>query len=153
MIVGFIDDNRDEFEALPIVRALSATAARVAVSSYYANKKQQLSARARRDEALTEVIREVYEENYSCYGVHKMWKAINRDYADRLGHVARCTVERLMRRLDINGVRRKRKRPKTASACAEQCLEDLVERDFAAPASNRLWAADITYVPTRAGWV
>ncbi|WP_162909162.1 IS3 family transposase, partial [Brevibacterium casei] len=62
------------------------------------------------------VIRDVYEANYSCYGVRKMWKAINRGYADRFGAVARCTVERLMRRLGIDGVRRKRKRPKTVSA-------------------------------------
>ena len=43
------------------------------------------------------VIQDVYEANYSCYGVRKMWKAINRDYADQFGPVARCTLERLMR--------------------------------------------------------
>ncbi len=99
------------------------------------------------------VIQDVYEANYSCYGVRKMWKAINRDYADQFGPVARCTVERLMRQLGIDGIRRKRKRPKTASARAEECPDDLVEREFAAPAPNCLWVADITYVPTSAGWV
>ncbi|WP_156491201.1 IS3 family transposase, partial [Brevibacterium casei] len=96
------------------------------MSSYYANKKRPPSARARRDQALVVVIRDVYEANYSCYGVRKMWKAINRGYADRFGAVARCTVERLMRRLGIDGVRRKRKRPKTVSARAEECPDDLV---------------------------
>ena len=93
-----------------------------------------------------------YEANYSCYGVRKMWKAINRDYADRFGNVARCTIERLMRQLGIDGVRRKRKRPKTASAKAEECPDDLVEREFAADGPNCLWVADITYEP-QAVWV
>lgn len=82
-----------------------------------------------------------------------MYQAINRDHADEFGHVARCTIQRLMRTMCIDGVRRKRKRPKTPSATAEQCPEDLVERVFSAEAPNRLWVADITYVPTVAGWV
>lgn len=144
----FIDENRDEFGVEPIVRVLRGTAARIAVSSYYAYKLRRPSARAIRDCDLMVVIRDIYEANYSCYGVRKMWKAINRDHADRFGPVARCTVERLMRQLGIDGVRRKRKRPKTASARAEECPEDLVEREFTAPAPNCLWVADITYVPT-----
>ncbi|WP_260848285.1 IS3 family transposase [Brevibacterium aurantiacum] len=142
-IVAFIDDNRHEFGVEPIVRALQGTAARIAVSSYYAFTKRQPSARARRDQALMVVIQDVYEATYSCYGVRKLWKAINREYADEFGPVARCTVERLMRQLGIDGVRRKQKRPKTASARAEECPDDLVEREFAAPAPNCLWVADI----------
>jgi len=153
VIVAFIDDNRNEFGVEPIVRALSGTAARIAVSSYYAFKKRHPSARARRDQALMVVIQDVYEANYSCYGVRKMWKAINRDYADQFGPLARCTVERLMRQLGIDGIRRKRKRPKTASARAEECPDDLVEREFTAPGPNCVWVADITYVPTQVGWV
>ncbi|MDN6148973.1 MAG: IS3 family transposase [Yaniella sp.] len=135
------------------MRALSGTAARIAVSSYYAYKLRQPSARAVRDRELKTAIRDVYEANYSCYGVRKMWKAINREYADRFGNIARCTVERLMRQLGIDGVRRRRKRPKTASARAEECPEDLVEREFTAEGPNCLWVADITYIPTQAGWV
>lgn len=99
------------------------------------------------------VIQDVYEANYSCYGVRKMWKAINRGYADQFGPVARCTVERLMAQLGIDGIRRRRKRPKTASARAEDCPDDLVDREFTAAGPNCLWVADITYVPTQAGWV
>ena len=99
------------------------------------------------------VIKDVYEANYSCYGVRKMWKAINREYGDRFGNIARCTIERLMRQLGIDGIRRRRKRPKTASAKAEECPDDLVEREFEADGPNCLWVADITYVPTRSGWV
>lgn len=153
VLVDFIDEHKHEFGVEPIVRALSDTPARIAVSSYYAYHKREPSARSRRDEALMSVIQDVYEANYSCYGVRKMWQAINREYTDRFGHVARCTIERLMGRLGIDGVSRKRKRPKTRSADADQCPEDLVDRQFSAPAPNRLWVADITYVPTGAGWV
>lgn len=59
----------------------------------------------------------------------------------------------LMRELGIDGKRLKSKRPKTASARAEDCPADLVDRQFVAPEPNQLWVADITYVPTRAGWV
>lgn len=139
MIVAFIDDNRDEFGAEPIVRALSGTSARIAVSSYYAYMKRRPSARVCRDQALMLVIENTCETNCSCYGMRKMWKAINREYADQFGHVARCTVEWLMRQLGIIGIRRKRKRSKTASARAEQCPYDLVEREFTEPAPNCLW--------------
>ncbi|TSI13937.1 IS3 family transposase [Brevibacterium aurantiacum] len=118
VVVDFIDANRHEFGVEPIVRGLSGTAARIVVSKYYAYKLRRPSIRARRDRELMVVIEDVYEANYSCYGVQKVWKAINRDYADRFGPADRCTVERLMRRLGIDGARRKRKRPKTASARA-----------------------------------
>ncbi len=58
-----------------------------------------------------------------------------------------------MRRLGIDGVRRKWKRPKPASARAEDCPGDLVERDFTAAAPNCMWVADITKVTTQSGWV
>ncbi|SJN37599.1 Mobile element protein [Micrococcus lylae] len=153
MIVDFIDEHRDEFGVEPIVRALQGTAARIAVSSYYAFKKRRPSARSRRDAELMRVISDVYEANYSCYGVRKMWNEINREYTDRFGQVARCTIERLMKQLSIEGVRRRKKRPKTASARAEECPEDLVEREFSSEGPNQLWVADITYVPTESGWV
>lgn len=76
------------------MRALSGTAARITVSSYYAFKKRLLSARSRRDRELMVVIQDIYEANYSCYGARKIWKAINREYADRFGPAARCTIER-----------------------------------------------------------
>ena len=66
---------------------------RVAPSSYYAARARPLSARSVRDEALTEVIRRVWEENYCVFGVRKMHAFLN-THALGVGHVARCTVER-----------------------------------------------------------
>ena len=69
------------------------------------------------------------------------------------GHVARCTVERLMDDLDLRGVRRTKSPRTTRSAPREQCPADLVKRHFEAFAPGGLWVADITYVRTFSGWV
>ena len=69
------------------------------------------------------------------------------------GHVARCTVERLMGDLGLRGVRRAKSPRTTRSAPREQCPADLVKRHFEAFAPNELWVADITYVRTFSGWV
>ena len=69
------------------------------------------------------------------------------------GHVARCTVERLMGDLGLRGVRRARSPRTTRSAPREQCPADLVKRHFSAFRPNELWVADITYVRTFSGWV
>ncbi|WP_243858890.1 IS3 family transposase [Actinomyces sp. ZJ308] len=69
------------------------------------------------------------------------------------GHVARCTVERLMADLGLHGVRRAKSPRTTRSAPPDRCPADLVKRHFEAFAPNELWVADITYVRTFSGWV
>ena len=124
----------------------------VAPSAYYAARTRALSARSVRDEALMRVMRQVWEENYCVFGVRKMHAFLN-THELGVGHVARCTVERLMRRMGIRGVSRRRTRHVTASAPRHACPLDLVNRHFGARDLNELWVADITYVPTQAGWV
>lgn len=153
LIVNFIDDHKDEYGVEPIVRALSLTCARIAVSSYYAFKKRLESPRSRRDSELLVVIRQIFKDNYSCFGARKIWHVLNNEYSGRFGHVARCTALRLMTKEGICGLTRKKKRPATVSADPHKCPEDLVHREFSAQAANCLWVADITYVPTRSGWV
>jgi len=153
VIVKFIDDNRQEFGVEPIVRVLKRTPARIATSSYYAYKKRPVSARALRDKRLKVVIKQVFEDNYCVYGVRKIWHTLRREHGDEFGQVARCTVERLMRELGIRGIGRRKKQPRTTSVAAKDCPDDLVNRDFWAGGPNCLWVADITYIPTRAGWV
>jgi putative transposase len=67
--------------------------------------------------------------------------------------VARCTVARLMKAAGLRGVSRVRAPRTTVRATTPDTRPDLVNRDFTAPAPNRLWVADITYVKTHAGWV
>lgn len=119
----------------------------VAPSSYYEFKNRQPSARARRDELLTPIVRQLWEDNYRVYGARKIWKA-----ARRGGHdIGRDQVARLMRTAGIEGVRRT-KRVRTTKADPDMPRHpDLVGRDFTATAPNQLWVTDLTYVPTWAG--
>ena len=102
--------------------------------------------------------------SYSVLGARKMHVMRGRpEIAERhgAGHVARCTVERLMRVMGLRGVRRAKSPRTTRSALREQCPADLVRRHFEAFAPGGLWVADIppqaggapSYVRTFCGWV
>lgn len=97
-----------------------------------------------RDEELKERIHDVYTSNYRVYGARKIWRELKRQ-----GHaVARCTVERLMRELGIQGAVRGRLVITTIPGGQVQRTPDLVDRDFVAAAPNRCWVADFTHVKT-----
>ena len=145
MIVGFIDEHRDELGVEPICRAL-----RMAPSTYYAAKRRQIepSARALRDAVMMQILLALWITNRKVYGAHKLWKA-----AGRAGHdLGRDQVARLMRELGIEGISRRRKRVFTTIADPDATrAPDLVNRNFTAAAPNELWVTDLTYVPTRSG--
>jgi putative transposase len=104
-----------------------------------------------RDEQLKEQIVGVWEnrsKGRGLYGARKVWLQLRRDGTG----VARCTVERLMRELGIAGVSARRKKPRTTMPGPGERPADLLERDFTAPAPNRRWVADITYVDTACGF-
>jgi putative transposase len=125
------------------------------VSSYYYAKGRESrpTARETRDALLKGKIMEVWKDHdkgREVYGARKVWLALNREGVP----VARCTVERLMRELGIGGVQPRRKRPRTTvPGDLAGRPSDLLDRCFDAPAPNQRWVADITYVPTSAGWV
>ena len=102
-----------------------------------------------RDEALKIEISQVHQDNYSVYGLRKLWCALKREGID----IARCTTQRLMAELGIRGVRRGKTYVTTtiANELAER-PKDLVNRNFVSDGPNRLWVADITYVKTKIGW-
>ncbi|MFG2943583.1 IS3 family transposase [Streptomyces sp. NPDC048282] len=151
-LVTFIDEHRDRFGGVePICRTLTEHGCRIAPSTYYAHKKrlETPSARSLRDEELKERIQEVYTSNYRVYGARKIWRALNRQ-----GHeVARCTVERLMRELGLQGAVRGKRVITTIPGGQAERAPDLVDRDFVADAPNRCWVADFTHVKTFAGVV
>lgn len=148
-MVTFIDNHRAQYGVEPICRELP-----IAPSTYYRCKLQsahpeQRSDRSKRDEQLMLDIQRVWEENHRNYGARKVWKQLHREGIS----VARCTVERLMKQLGIEGVRRGKRCVTTiASDQAEKPL-DLVNRQFSAIRPNQLWVADITYVATWSGFV
>lgn len=149
MMVGYIDDHRDRFGVEPICAQLP-----IAPSTYYAHRTRardpsRRGPRAERDEALSEQIRRVWGENFQVYGARKVWKQLNRE-----GHrVARCTVERLMRKLGLRGAVRGRRIQTTRPATVQAGVEDRVNRTFAVSRPNALWVADLSYVATWRGVV
>jgi putative transposase len=133
----------------PICAVLSGHGLKIAPSTYYEVLARVPSARARRDEDLLEHIRRVYRDNFAVYGARKVWLALNREGIA----VARCTVERLMRTAGLVGARRGKVKKTTIADPDAQHAVDLVSRQFAPTAPDRLWVADITYVSTWSGWV
>ena len=125
----------------------------IARATYYAAKTRPPSARAVRDETVTAEIRRVHEENYGVYGIKKVWAALGRQGGVEGALVARCTVARLMKAAGLRGVSRVKVPRTTIRATGPDTRPDLVDREFTAPAPNRLWVADITYVKTHSGWV
>jgi transposase InsO family protein len=97
---------------------------------------------------LRDHIGRVWKENFSVYGVRKVWRQMNRE---RIG-VARCTVRRLMREMGLRGAIRGRKFKTTIGDDSAVRPPDLVDRDFTATRPNQLWVADLTYVATWRGF-
>jgi putative transposase len=144
-VSAFIDLYRDRFGVEPICRTLG-----VSCSAYYERARGRRSARALEDERLLAVIRALHAANYEAYGYRRMWKALLR--SDEL--VSRCRVQRLMRQAGIQGAKRRGRRWRTTRpAAGAHGRPDLVGRDFTAPAPNRLWVADLTYLRCQEGVV
>lgn len=146
---AFIDEHRDEYGVEPVCKVLQ-----VAPSTYWAHAARQAdpelrSARAKRDEELSQHIRRVWNENFQVYGVRKVWRQLVREGIE----VARCTVQRLMRRLGLKGAVRGKTVRTTVSDAATPCPADLVHRQFKADRPNALWVSDFTYVSTWQGFV
>ena len=145
----FIDEHKGVFGVEPICRVLTGHGAPIAPSTYYAAQSRLPSARAVRDEHLRAEITRVWKENREVYGADKVWLELNRQGI----RAARCTTERLMRQLGLQGVRRGKKIRTTVPGKDGQRAGDLLNRDFTAPAPNRRWVADFTYVAAWCGIV
>ncbi len=107
------------------------------------------SARAKRDERLVPHIERVWEANFQVYGADKVWRQMNREAIP----VARCSVERLMRRRGLQGARRGKTPRTTVPDRSVPCPLDRVNRQFKADRPNQLWVSDFTYVSTWQGWL
>ena len=105
--------------------------------------------RTQRDDTLVPHIERVWQANIRVYGADKVWKQMNREGVA----IARCTVERLMKRLGLQGVRRGKVVRTTISDMKAPCPMDRVNRQFKAERPNQLWVSDFTYVSTWQGWL
>jgi hypothetical protein len=146
---AFVDKHRDVHGVEPICRVLQ-----IAPSGYRRHAARRrtpalCSQRARRDAALAPHIERVWRANLQVYGAKKVWRQLHRE-----GHaVARCTVERLMRRQGLRGVIRGKVVRTTIPDPKAPCPLDKVNRQFRASRPNQLWVSDFTYVSTWQGWL
>jgi len=148
-MVFFIDENREAYGVEPICTVIP-----IAPSSYYEQKAREadpdrLPERVKRDAVLKEEIRRVWKGNFQVYGARKVWRQLNREGI----WVARCTVERLMREMGLEGAVRGRKVRTTVPDVTLDRPADLVNREFKANRPNELWVADLTFVATWSGFV
>ncbi|NDV53924.1 IS3 family transposase, partial [Salipiger sp. PrR003] len=149
VMVDFVEAHRDAHGVEPICAVLP-----IAPSTYYDHLAKRAdparqSDRARRDATLRPEIERVWEENYQVYGVRKVWRQLVREGFD----VARCTVARLMKDMDIQGIIRGKPHRTTFPDKKTPCPLDKVNREFRVPAPNMLWVSDFTYVATWKGFV
>ncbi|NKQ09978.1 IS3 family transposase [Pseudomonas sp. SST3] len=146
---AFVDQHRDRLGVESICRVLQ-----IAPSGYRRHVAQQRNpalrcCRAQRDDALTLEIQRVWDANMQCYGAVKVWKQLRREGIE----VARCTVERLMRRAGLQGIRRGQIVQTTVAGDKALCPLDRVQRQFHADRPNQLWVSDFAYVSTWQGWL
>ena len=139
-----MSDHQADFPVATLCRVLG-----VSPSGYYAWRHRLPSPRAQSDAVLKERIRQIYDWSRQTYGVPR----IHAELADEGTHVGRKRVARLMRASGLRGVCRRRKTRTTQRGQDGAVARDLVDRDFAAQAANELWIADITYIPTWAGFL
>ena len=145
----FIDAHRGTYGVEPICEVLPIAPATYFRHQTWRAHPDQRSKRAQRDDWLTTQIQRVWDENFGVYGARKVWRQLTREGTA----VARCTVERLMRQMELQGVVRGRTFKTTIPDDAAVRPADLVNREFMATRPNALWVADLTYVATWRGFV
>ena len=148
-MIAFIDDHRGVFGVGPICRVLE-----IAPSTYYAFKAVErdpdlASGRARQDRLDMAAIKQAFDGSRGRYGARKVWHQLRREGHD----IARCTVERLMKVMELQGVVRGKKVITTNPDTAQPCPDDKVNRAFVAAMPNQLWVSDFTYVSSWQGMV
>lgn len=121
----------------------------VARSAYYAWARRGVSARAQADEELAGRIAAAYTRSHRTYGAPR----VHAELRAQRTPCARKRVARLMRAAGLVGCHRRRRVRTTVADSAHTPAPNLVARDFTAPAPDRLWLGDITYLPTREGWL
>ncbi len=145
----YIDAHRDTNGVEPICKVLEIAPSCYRRHAARTRSPDLRSARARRDEDLMADIQRVWHANWQVYGAEKVWRQLHREGIA----VARCTVERLMKQLGLQGVRRGKKVRTTVPDGKASCPHDHVNRVFRADRPDQLWVSDFTYVSTWQGWV
>lgn len=148
-MIAFIEDHKVAHGVEPICRVLP-----IAPSTFYAHAAVARDAdlasdRAKKDALDKAKIKEAFNNSGKRYGARKIWHELRRNKYD----IARCTVERLMKAMGIQGVVRGQKPITTNPETSQPCPDDKVQRQFTAVTPNQLWVSDFTYVSSWQGMV
>ena len=139
---AFIDQHRARFGVEPICRELE-----VSDRAYRQRRVAEPSRRARSDAVILAEIRRIHAETDESYGSWRCWRQLHKDGYS----VARCTVERVMRRAGLAGPARPD--PANDDPLGNPVAgTDLVRRRFQASRPDELWVCDFTYIRTWQGW-
>ena len=147
MRYGCIQHHRAEFPVLLMCRVLAVTR-----SGFYAWRKREPSERAREDQRLRIEVRVIHGASRGRYGSPR----IHQELQSRGELVSRKRIARLMQVEGLRGKKKRRFRATTNSDHANPVAPNVLDRKFAVedvPGPDRVWVADITYVPTREGWL
>lgn len=144
MRFSFVEREKARHSVTRLCRAVG-----VSPSGYYAWRSRGPARRHQEDTRLRERIAAIHAQSHGTYGTPRIHAEL-RESGVRCG---RKRVARLMRSAHLVGVHRRHRRGTTRRDPAATPVPDRVERRFAAGAPNRLWTADITAIPTRAGWL
>jgi putative transposase len=139
-----VSAHRAEFHVTSMCRVLG-----VSTSGYYAWRSREMSKRGVEDQALIERIERIHGESRRTYGSPRVHAELQAE-GTRIG---RKRVARLMRAASLFGVSRRRLFRTTRRDEDARPAPDLVDRRFTADGPNQLWVADITYIPTSAGFL
>ncbi len=145
MVFRFVEQERATFPVTTMCRVLG-----VSPSGYWAWSSRPPSGRALADARLAGRIGEIHARSRGTYGVPRVHAELHHEDAIRCG---RKRVARLMRTLGLEGVHRRRTTRTTVRDRDTAPAPDLVERSFTATEPDRLWVADITYLPTWQGFL
>lgn len=121
----------------------------VSTSGYYAWRGREASARQREDEALKARIRAIHARSRGTYGAPR----VHAELVDQGVGVGPKRVARLMREAGLRGVSRRKGPRTTIRQPNARPAPDLVQRNFTSQDPDRLWVADITYIPTASGFL
>ena len=149
VLMNFIDEHRHVHGVEPICAVLQIAPSGYRRHAARRRDPEKRCARAKRDAVLVPEIERVWRANLQVYGADKVWHQLGREGTA----IARCTVERLMRRQGLHGVRRGKVIRTTFSDNKASCPLDKVQREFRAERPNQLWVSDFTYVSTWQGWL
>jgi len=145
MKFAFIHDHQEEFPVDIVCDVLC-----VSRSGYYAWRRRAPSARSRRREQLTEQIRQIHRDSREVYGAPRVHQELKAEGVQ----CARNTVAKLMRQATIRSKTRRRFVVRTTdSRHPHPIAENRLNRKFEQAEPNRVWVADITYIPTGEGWL